>query len=67
MVHINDPRIRPERQAGNIAVEATMISLSVAIRLPPLLRLSEVITTREQQRDRAKTRKRSRQIQPSGR
>ena len=64
---MNDPRMRPERQAADIVVEATKISLSVAIRLPPLLPLSEVITTREQHRDGAKTRKRSWNIQPSGR
>ena len=63
---MNDPRMRPERQAADIVVEATKLSLSVAIRLPPLLPVSEVITTREQQPDRAKT-QRSWQIQQSGR
>ena len=28
-VHMNDPRMRPERQAADTAVEATIISLSV--------------------------------------
>ena len=28
-VHMNDPMMRPERQAAEIAVEATIISLSV--------------------------------------